>query len=425
MSFGNDPSAPVTYASQQNVDAILKELYGDLTNELYTERPFLAMMPKDEGIEGRFYNQTIHSSAGQAIGATFTNLQTFAGLSGEGFFDFQVPKVELQAVANVSNKAIREAGSKKGAVVEIVQKIVDGQMENGLNVTALKLFRSADFSLGNVGGSVAGTTLTFANQADAINIQLGQFLDFAATNSGTTIRALAANNTSCQVTAIDQIGGTATVKWNGTGTQTLTANNVQVGDYIYISSFKSLGFNGTNDWIPFGGVTSTDLFNGVNRSFDVVKLAGSYLDGTGGNIEEILENGAAQVYRLGGKLSDYVMTFGQYRQLANAQGSKVQILNVVDQEAHIGFEAISVNAGRGNVKVFPDRSVPSNLILGTDISSWKLISSGPIYHLWQEDGKAWLRSYNQGGMEVRFYSLGNLVCMEPRNSVNIRCLPLL
>jgi len=442
MAFGNDAILNGTELSlnQGTADAILKEIYSDdgVTNEFFTENPFLALMPKKEDVTGRFYEQPVWASAGQAQSRLFTNLQANSGLSGEAPYTFLVPKYENQAVAAISTKLIAESSSSKGAFVDMVRAVADNQMQQLINDTSLSLFRQSVQWRARVGGSVAGAQLTFQNVADAVNFELGEFLDFTngITPAVSTIDALGANNTSCQITAIDYVAGVATVKWNGSGTQTLTANNVSVGDYIFRAgdegafattsggvTITAIGMNGFQDWIPYGGVTATDNFLGVGRAAQSVRLAGSYLDGTGGNLEEILEKAINQVARFGGKLTHFIMPYGQYTALANAQGAKVQLVNV-KSDVGMGFEGIEVTGANGKVVCLPDRYCPSNTICGVNINTWKLISVGKAVHTFQDDGKVWLRSYNQQGMEIRFYSLCNLVCREPRAQINIRVNPI-
>lgn len=433
-SFGNTVGTPSTYINQDTGDAILKEFYSDdgVTNEIYVDNPWLALIPKKEDVTGRFYNQPVVASAGQGRSRTFTQAQNAASTaagsnstftSGEALFDFQVKKTENHADANIASQLIAESSSSRGAFLDMVRLIADNQLQNIANDTALGLYRKADCSRGVVGGTVAGTTLTFANPADAINFSLGMWLDFSAVNTGTSTTFASTTGAYCQIVAIDQVGGTATVAFSS-GTNTLTANSVAVGNFIYQSGDKSLGFNGFQDWIPYGGVTSTDSFLGVNRSVSPVQLAGSYLDGTGGQLEEVLEAAVAQVTRFGGKLTHFLMSPAYYRVLAQAQGAKVQLINVM-ATPQIGFKGIQVvGHSAGPVVCLPDRNCPPDMIAGVNRDSWKLISVGKAVHTWQEDGKVWLRSPSNSGMEIRFYSLANVVCKEPRSNVNIKVNPL-
>lgn len=433
MAFGNDPTTGTFSPTQGNADAILKEIYSDdgITDEFFTNNPFYVMMPKAEDVTGRYYEQPVWGSAGQAGSRTFgastsgPGVQAMANISGEQPFTFLVPKVENVAVANISSKLIAESSSSKGAFIDMVKAVADNQLQLITNDTALGLFRGADINRGQVGGSVAGATLTLANIADATNLELGMFLEFAATNTGSSVRALGASNTDCHVTKVDYSSGVFTVAWSGSGTQTLTANNVQVGDFIYRAGDKSLGFNGFTDWIPYGGVGSSDSYLSVNRSAQATRLAGNYLDGTSGSLEEVLERAINRVALMGKKLTHFFMPYGQYTALANSQGAKVQTVNIKSgATASIGFEGIEVTGSTGKVLCLPDRSCPSNLIAGVNLNSWKLISVKKAVHILQDDGKVWLRNYNQNGMEIRFYSLANVVCKEPVANINIRVNPI-
>lgn len=437
MALGNDITLGTFSPTQGNADAILKDIYSDegVTNEFFVDNPFLALMPKKEDVTGRYFDQPVWASAGQAQSrsSSFSTTQTNAGSSGEAPYVFLVPKVENIAVANISSKEIAETSSKQGAFIDMVKAVADNQLQQLVNDTSLGLFRNSVPYRGVVAGSVAGTSLTLSNQADIINFELNMFLDFASSGAvGGTIRQLATSNTACQITNIDYSSPTMTVKWLGTGTQTLTANNVAVGDSIAragdfgtygvstgTGTTTAVGFNGFLDWIVYGGPASNDSFLSVNRSQQATRLAGNYLDGTGGNLEEVLEKAANRVATVGGKLSHYIMPFSQFTALANSQGSKVQLVNV-KANADIGFDGIQVVGANSRITCLPDRYCPSNTIAGVKLSSWSLISVGKAVHTLQDDGKVWLRAYNQNGMEIRFYSLANLVCKEPRANINIR-----
>jgi hypothetical protein len=437
MAFGNDPTTGTFSPTQGNVDAILKDIYSDegVTDEFFTENPYLALMSKKEDVTGRFYDQAVWASAGQAQSrsSNFATTQTNAGLSGEAPYVFLVPKLENIAVANISSKAIAETSSTKGAFIDMVRATADNQLQQLINDTSFGLFRNSVPYRGIVGGSVAGTTLTLTNQADIVNFELGMFLDFASTGAvGGTIRQMA-TATSCQISAIDYSSSSMTVKWNGGGTATLTAQGVSVGDFVAragdfgtyavnsgTGTTTAVGFNGFLDWIVYGGPASNDSFlGGVNRSANATRLAGNWMDGTGGNLEEVLEKGANRVATIGGKLSHYIMPYSQYTALANAQGAKVQLINQKATSV-IGFDGLQIVGANGRITCLPDRYCPSNTIAGVKLESWKLISVGKAVHTFQDDGKVWLRSYNQNGMEIRFYSLANLVCKEPRANINIR-----
>ena len=260
MAFGNTPGTPSTYVNQDTGDAILKEFYSDdgVTNEIFMENPFLALVPKKEDVTGRFYNQPVAAGAGQGRSSSFTQAQNAAATSGEALYDFQIAKVENHADATISSQLIAESSSSKGAFLDMVRLIADNQLQNIANDCAQRLYKQADNARGIVAGSVAGTTLSFSNVADAVNFELGMWLDFSSSSTGTSTTFASTTSQYCSITAIDYILGTATIAFSS-GTNTLTANSVAVGNNIYQSGDKSLGWNGFQDWIP-QTVASNDSF---------------------------------------------------------------------------------------------------------------------------------------------------------------------
>jgi hypothetical protein len=425
MAFGNTTGSPSVYISQDSADAILKDVYSPegIVDVIFDHNPFLALIPKMETAGGRFFDQPLHVSPGQGGSSTFLNAQSAAATSGEGLYSWQVAKVENHAVATVDTKTVEESSlGTKTAFVDMVKGIADWQLKAMANVTSLRLYRGADMNIGIVAGSVAGTTLTFSNVADATSFEKGMWLDFASSNSGTSTTFASVTALYCQITQIDYIGGVATVSFSS-GTNTLTAQGVSVGNYVYRSGDKSLGFNGFTDYIPYGPLASNDSFQGINRNDNRVRLAGSYLDGTSGSLEQTLMQAEQLVNKFGGELTHFLMPPVKYKELAQSQGSKVQYVDVVERPT-IGFRGIEVvgNSG-GPIVCLPDRSCPANLIAGVNMKSWKLLSVGPIVKTWQLDGRIWLRSSTASGMEIRFYSLGNLVCTDPVNNINIKVNP--
>ena len=119
MAFGNDAVVGTISLNEGTADAILKEIYSDdgVTNEFFVDNPFFALMPKKEDVTGRYFEQPVWASAGQAQSRSFgattggPGLQAAAAISGEMPYTFLVPKVENTAVATVSSKLIAESSS--------------------------------------------------------------------------------------------------------------------------------------------------------------------------------------------------------------------------------------------------------------------------------------------------------------------------
>ena len=425
MAFGNTSTSD---------DALLKELYSDeaVQKALFVENKFFSMVPKNENAPGRHYIHPIVVGAGQSRSATFSTAQSMAGLTGEQIVDFQVGLLENHADANVQSKLIAQTSSDKGAFLKAVALIADDQLINFGNDVSVSLYRTSDGNRGQIDSTttLASSSLKISPLKEVLNFEVGMQLDLASSKTASK-RAYGSNGHGLYVTAVDYVQGILTVGTSpvagGTACNITDAADgiptAQTGDFIFVTGDKGLKLNGFQDWIPYGGVASNDSFLGVNRSSNPVRLAGNWLDGTGGqSLVATLEDAISQVGEVGGKLDTMMCNYKQFSQLAKELVGKTQITKVsVDGE--LGYESIEIIGATGPVRVIPDRSCPSTLIAGMNLDKWELLSVGKAVHVWDEDGKVWLRSPTDSGMEIRFYSFCNLLCKSPRDNINIKVNP--
>lgn len=428
MAFGNNSTSD---------DALLKNLYSDdkVTKALFMKNKFMAMLPKNEEVPGRYFVNPLVVSSGQSRSAKFSVAQSMAALSGELVVDFQVPLIENHADATVASKLIAQTQTDKGSFLRAVALIADDQLINFGNDLSVSLYRTSDGSRGQIDASttLSGATLVLKNAKDVLNFEVGMQLDLASANTGTTVKAYGSNNHGLYVSSVNYSAGSLTVGTSPTANSAAPAGGIQdaadgiptaaAGDYIYVTGDKSLKLNGFQDWIPFGAVASNDSFLNVNRSANQVRLAGNYLDGTAGqSLVGTLEDAINQVGEQGGELTHFFMNYKQFGLLAKELVGKVQISKTpLDDE--IGFESIAIVGSTGTVVCLPDRACPSNTICGVNLDTWELLSVGKAVHVWDEDGKVWLRSPSDSGMEIRFYSFCNLMCKDPRQNINVRVNP--
>lgn len=410
-------------------DSIIKDLYSDdaLENEIFKDSPFLAMIPKFEKSVGRQFIHPVVYGAGQGRSRTFSNALTMSGLTGENSVDFNVTLVQDFAVAGLTTQLVEETKSDAGAFIDAVSLVADDQLQNMSNNLSLGVFGTADGNRGQIAStcSVSGSSLTLTNPKDVLKFEVGMQLDLAAAQTSGNVRAYGSGGHGLYVVAVDYAGCTITVGTTpvpgGTPCAINDATNgiptAATGDYVYVTGDRNLSIAGFQSWIPYGGVTSGDSFFGVNRSANAVRLAGNYLNGTGGTLEEVLEQAAANVNEVGGSLSHFIMPFKKFADLSKSLGSKAQLVDV--KVGQIGFKGIEVAGPRGSIVCMPDRSCPSTMIAGVNIKDWQLNSVGKAVHLWDLDGKVWLRSPSQDGMELRLYSLAQLVCKRPVSQINI------
>jgi hypothetical protein len=414
-----------------SLDSILKELYSPdaIVNTLFTKNKFMAMVPKNESSDGREYVHPINVGSGQARSATYSAVTTAEALTGELPFVFKVPLNENFANASVSSKIIAQSGSNKGAFVKAVAFIADNELVNFGNDVAISMYRTSDGNRGQIGsistpsGGVTNSRVTMKVTKDILNFEVGMTIIAATAPSGGSLRTGTA-----YICAVDYVGGTFDVGTTPTPSATRVdittqITSVQATDYLFVSGDRGLKMNGFKDWIPYGGVAVTDSFLSVNRSSSPQRLAGNWLDGTSGNsLVSTLMAGIEQVGEIGGELSHYFCPFKQFKKLADELGSKVQLVDV-SVDGKFGFEGIQIVGSTGPVVVLPDRTCPADTIAGVNLDTWELLSVGKAVKVWDMDGKVWLRTPSDSGMEIRFYSFCNLLCKDPRQNINIKVTP--
>ena len=420
MAFGN------TFSSYDN---LLKVYYSDdvLANEIFKDNPFLGMVKKFENAVGDSFVVPVVYGAGQGRSSVFATAQSMAALSGEQVAKFAVTRAENHAVANVSSQAIAASKNDKGAFIDAVTLIADDQLQNLSNDLGLGVFGSVDGARGQIssGSSVSSVTgvLSFVNPKDALHFEPGMQLDASANLTGTAVEAygsgahglyvIAADHSACTITVGASVGGVACAANDGTnGIPTLAT-----GDYLFQAGDKGTKMAGLPSWIPYGGPTATSFF-GQDRTKHPSRLAGLSLNGQGGTLEEVLETAAANVCEQGGSLSHFLMPYTKLRALSQSLGSKAQLVDI-KVSAQIGYKGIEVMGPKGPIVCVADRSCPSTSVFGINMASWQLNSIDKVAHIWDEDGKIWLRSTSDSGMEIRFYSLAQLVCKRPIDNINI------
>ncbi len=254
-------------------------------------------------------------------------------------------------------------------------------------------------------------------------------LDLAATVGG-AIKAYGTAGHGLFVIAVDRTSGTLTI---GTTRNPATASPVNIndatngiptaaqGDFIFAQGDQGLKIQGIEGWIPYGGPSAT-LFNGVNRTTDPVRLAGQWLDARTLSIEDAFTQAATNVAKQGFDVDHFFVPYGKYAQLLKSQSAKVQI---VEQQVtpQVSFKGVEVNTASGTVMVIPDRNCPPNRMYGLNLDSWSFIHTGDPVGIWDLDSLTAARQPADDGLEIRFYSFGNVACELPVANITMLVNP--
>lgn len=193
-------------------------------------------------------------------------------------------------------------------------------------------------------------------------------------------------------------------------------------DFIFVRGDQGVKMTGVQAWIPYGGPPTVDSFLGVNRNTDPVRLAGNWLDATSMSVEDALIQGSTNVKKQSSMgITHFFMGYSKFAQLLKSQSAKVVIEEQVNPD--VSFEGIEVLTSSGRVAVVPDRNCPPDRIIGLNLGTWDYIHLGDPIQIFNLDGNTWLRQPSDDGMEIRFFSLGNLVCRQPSANITMKVNP--
>jgi len=400
-------------------DAALKEHYTDeaVMNEVYKDNPFLAMVSKMEDFGGRNLPIPLIYGNPQGRSATFINAQARGAATASLVESFTLTRAKDYSIANIDNETLEASKGNANAFMEAATTEIDGAINSLSRSIAIKMYGDGFGSIGQISAPGASTTLTLTNTSQITNFEVGQALVFSASAGANTLRAAGA---ALYVTAVNRASGTMTVNVN-----TNTIAGITDQDFIFIQGDRQdsatpsrLCLSGLEAWIPATTPTATAFF-GVDRTIDATRLAGQRIVGTGTPIEEVLIDGAVQVAREGGKLTDYFMSYATYGSLEKSLGSKVQYVDL-KVNAEIAFRGVMINGPRGPINCIPDQNCPSNRIFGVSLPMWKLYTLGKAVRVIDTDGLQMLRQATADGVEVRYGMYGNLGCKAPAYNVNIQ-----
>jgi hypothetical protein len=470
-----------------SVSGLLKRWYkdGGVILTTFQNRPYWAMITKkadSSEVEGSTFqfaiqtndnqsrNQLFSGSQSQGQGLSAYNVNaltgTVAGPPGVGAIgvtQFSVPRVFNYTYANISTELMLSSRTKRGAFDNAVTRLTDSSLNVLGNDQEISLFggsiTSAGISTQNSGflsqistsnGSVSSGAgiLTLQNAFDVNKFSANQELDLYWNNSGTITKRTNVAGNGLFVGSINRTLGTLSIV-NAAGSAiaiTAVFSDAAIGDFICVSNDfnggASTGVQGTGkinsfeSWCPFGGPvadSNSNLFCGVNRNLgDVTRLAGNWLDATGGlgpnvgttlNIEDaiITMTQLVAMQSSGKEIDTLAMNYNQYTRLLKTNMSRTTLPGGAVQTniPELSFKGIEVDTASGPAMVMPDRFCGTNRIYGLYMPSWSYIHLGDPVEMNTLDGNQGLREANLDAIAYRFFSFGNTVCDEP--SANITC----
>ena len=379
---------------------ILKEYYveGVPLDLAYRDRPLMALIPKDESVEGKVLPVPVTYENPQGTSSTFSAAQS--NETPNQFGSFYLTMQPKYSLAQIDAQLLKATKTSRGSFVREAQYEIDKSYKAHSNQIHTELFGDGTGIMSSV-ASINGQVITLANAFDINRFGVGMTLQFCATaTAGTpsnTVVVTAMNRTANQMTVSGSLTGVSP-NWFV----------FRIGDY-------GLTLTGLKGWLPIVAPTSSDSFFTQNRSIDVERLAGNRLQAIGANVQEALIELCALIGIQGGNPDHIIMHPKKVAELQKALGQQVRYesVEIENGEIPISIKGFMLPHEYGEAMVIADRKCDLNLAYALQMDTWKLYSMDKIGHLVDDDGLGVLRTPNSDAIEARIRSYLQLGCKAP------------
>jgi hypothetical protein len=380
---------------------VLKEYYDSqpVRNLLERKHPFHAMVPRDENAGGFAYPQPV--KFGTPTGSADFGDANTDGNSSE-YARFMSEYDPSYTNARVANQSIEASRNDDGAFIRVLQDAIDGAMDNAYRRDSWMLYRTGTGSIG-VAADITAGVITLSAPTDALAFQKGQVLQ-ATNGDGGALRA-----------------GTAVVVASDISTGKISINPAAPagwtnGDYLLSKGDHNKQVKGLGIWLPSTStlrpvVGTPKVFEGVDRSQDPTRLAGTFLDLRSEDIEGALIELQSQVKMVGGTPDYMFVNPVSYRALQKSlQSRHIYVSTEVTGPAGITFKGIEL----GQCVVLEDSDCPPQTAYALEMDTWKFASFGNATKiLTYDDGIIAFRDANADSVTVRVGGYRALTCSAP------------
>lgn len=398
----------MTAYNTTNGSNFLKVLYPDGPETLwYPKCPFAAWATKRVDFEGSSI-QTNPLYAG--IRGSHTFQTALLAKSTPQHTKFNVTRIKSYVIGSIDNEMLMASRSKKGGIVESVKVMTDSAMYEWGRMMARDVWNRKGGARGQV-GSVATTRITLKDVNDAIHFEVGMELVSSETD-GTSGSLQAGSGT---ITAIDRDNGYLDSDSNWTA----QIAALDADDYLFREGDFGVAASGVLEWIPVTAPTAGDNHFGVDRSVDVVRLAG-IRQATSGDIESTVFDGSAKAAINGADNLDTLwMNNKRGAELRKSLQAKsfYQPATVKSSDGKVGFESFIIHGENGPISVMMDPNCPYSYGLLTKREAWVIASLGELPHFETFAGDRFFVETSSDGKEFRVKGYFNVICMQPLNNV--------
>ena len=400
-----------------NFAAMLKEYYSPdrVAKLILSDSPFLAMVPK-KSIVGESWDLPIVYAGTAGRSSAFATAQ--ANKTQTSSTKFQIDTAPDYALASLNRRVMLASRSNAGAFLPAAKVVIDDAMMQLRRSLAINAFR--DGSGARAKGeelNIAKTVLKLANREDAVNFQVGDVLQSAATKTAGAVRAGTA-----PITGIDRSAGELTF---GTDITTLITGALET-DFLYQQGDYDATLKGLGAWIPQTAPGTAPFFN-VVRSTDTDMLGGVRYNATGQLRYEGLIDGQSEVAMVGGGRPTHAFCNPvDFRALVKELEAQVTRPRTVNREvpvrrgskATVGFTGIEIQGDAGTIEVFADRFCETGVAYVLQLDDWRMahIGSELVDIVGRDSDEGMLVESAEDGFEVRCVSYPQLATGAPGHS---------
>lgn len=460
-TVANGPFTPNTSGAlgMQEISGILKQIYDGqkLATLYYKNNPLLSMIKKKTDFYGEVYPLPTIVETPTGISNLFANAQLpnqlINGGSGTGgnqgpakFVKFMLTRASVYGVHVIDRQAMLSAANNIGSFVNGQMATMDAMIQGVSNLISTQLYRSGSGSIGQIqtigsGASLNGT-IQLVNPTDIRYFTVGQVMYATNVDPVQGVTATQRAGVGYVISLIRakgqlQIGDAAAANPNVPQSPTAWTT----GDYLQISGTSPLAgatLNGSQVPVALTGlaawvgnsqnIASSDVFFGVNRSYDTWRLGGGFYDGSqnGQSVEEALYDASTQLFMEGGYPTHCFVGPNAYAALQKSMAAR----NIFETELpgpsgengeiHIYFKGIQIQGAGSNFTVLADRSCPPYAAYLLTMEDWGLYSLRDMPHVVDDDGNSFLRQTSADAFEFRLAGYGQVGCAAPGHSMFVK-----
>lgn len=391
--------------SKSDANAILKEMIAADPHAVaaYEDNPAMALAKKVK-YTGNKYHWEIEY--GEGANRSRTASDALAKANKLDKVRFEVESHEVFDAKDVSLKALREVASPN-AFIDLLENILENLNRSLGNGLGEDLFLDAGAAIGQV-GSVSGTSLFLKNPSHVTRFYKGQTLrsSEADGNSGSL------QTGSATITGINRDTGELITGSNWT-TQ---ISALDADDFLFPLGNFGAGRQGLPAWVPITAPGATP-FNNVDRTVDIVRLAGSRQSVSAGtDIASAIRAIVSRVKREGGKPDTVLCGTDFIAEFEDQLDSKVQYEELRGNDVMVGVPSIKFTSAGLKLNFVDDRSCADDVLWVGKRSTLEVIhSSQGLVEIVDDDGAVLSRNASDFGFDIRGLTIANYAVRQPHH----------